>query len=240
MECFDRVALVDSDCAGPGLIQDGKTRGRSKLRRKRQLEQEINEPLWRSTNAEVENAMNMIRIALMTIDYSDRCGIWHYMLLLKSVRYYSSMVFSTTTGSKWHKPHKSYVDSSNCPGSPMWAAKPGDDAPWSRSRRWKLIRCTFQAGDAYLDGNGPAQYQHNSTWHDWSGEWSPFLHQEIPLVGADFAMIPHHSCIIYCVGLPLDSMAASSCQPWGGVSWWMMLQRQPVRVPSPRVLPMTP
>lgn len=32
----------------------------------------------------------------------------------------------------------------------MWATKPGDDAPWSRSRRWKLIRCTFQ-GDAYLD-----------------------------------------------------------------------------------------
>ena len=25
--CFDGVALVDSDCAGPGLIQDGKTRG---------------------------------------------------------------------------------------------------------------------------------------------------------------------------------------------------------------------
>lgn len=125
----------------------------------------------------------------------------------------------------------------------MWATKPGDDAPWSRSRRWKLIRCTFQAGDAYLDGNGPAQYQHNSRWHDWSGEWSLY-YSLIPLIGADSPMIPHHSCIIYSVGVPLaDSTAASSsCQQpwWGGVSWWMMLQRQPVRVPSPRVLPMTP
>ena len=104
----------------------------------------------------------------------------------------------------------------------MWATKPGDDAPWSRSRRWKLIRCTFQ-GDAYWDGNGPAQYHYNSTSHDWSGEWS-LCYSLIPLIGAD-----------------LPWFLISCQQPWrGGVSWWMMLQRQPVRVPSQRVLPMTP
>ena len=81
----------------------------------------------------------------------------------------------------------------------MWATKLGDDAPWSRSRRWKLNRCTSDAlsKGVKLTRMAMALLSINITQHDMIEVGSDHFSTRDPTHRSRFPIIPHHSCIIY-------------------------------------------